>query len=60
MVYLYSMEFGEPPFYAELNKAIRNMDSTKLQMFGPFARALYEITWNAEAGRNDSDKIKTG
>ena len=38
---VYSMEFGNPPFYSALNKACRDMDKTQLDHLGPFAKALF-------------------
>jgi len=38
IMYFYSME---PPFYAELNRAIKSCDSSKLNTMGPFARAMH-------------------
>lgn len=60
IVYLYSMEFGDPPFYAELNTAVRKMDMTKLEMFGPFLQSLFDITYCAENNRDPDDQIQTG
>jgi len=37
---LYSME---PPFYAALNKAMRDLDMDKLKTLGPFAMAIYWV-----------------
>ena len=39
ILYLYSME----PFHTELQKASRAMDTTKIEMLGPFAMALYLV-----------------
>jgi len=44
IMYFYSME---PPFYAELNRAIKSVDSSKLNTMGPFARAIHEILIHA-------------
>jgi len=41
ILYLYSMELGSPPIYAELNRVARDMDMTQLFNLGPIARALY-------------------
>lgn len=60
ILYLHSCEFGSPPLYAELNYACRTMDLELLEMLGPFARALHEITDEAEFNKRDGDKIKTG
>ena len=37
---LYSME---PPFYADLNKACRDLDHQKLKTLGPFAKAIFGV-----------------
>ena len=37
---LYSME---PSFYADLKDACKNVDQTKIETLGPFARALFGI-----------------
>ena len=37
---LYSME---PPVYADLNNACRNLDPEKLQTLGPFAMAIWRV-----------------
>lgn len=60
ILYLYSCEFGTPPLYAELNRVARDMDLDYLDTLGPYARALSEITLQAEQARNEDDKIKTG
>ena len=40
ILYLYSLEFGSPPLYAELNRVCRNMDLSELETLGPIAKAL--------------------
>ena len=35
IVYLYSMEIGSPPLYAEMNRVARDMDTTHLKTLGP-------------------------
>ena len=44
ILYLYSLEFGAPPLYSELNRVSRDMDLSYLQTLGPFARAISQIT----------------
>lgn len=46
---LYSME---PPFYADLNNACRNLDQVKLNTLGPFAKAIFNVLLFG----NDSDR----
>ena len=60
ILYLYSMELGSPPLYAELNRVARDMDTTQLEYLGPIQRAVFMITLYAEEGRTAEDKIKTG
>ena len=62
VLYLYSMEFGTPPLYSDLNKAARakNVDPNLLNNLGPFAQVLSQITEKAEEERSTDDKIKTG
>ena len=57
---LYSMEFGAPPLYAELNRACRDYDESKMPVLGPYAQCLTMITAAAEKRRVLTDKIKTG
>ena len=35
VIYLYSMELGTPPLYAELNRVAREMDMSQLTNLGP-------------------------
>lgn len=60
ILYLYSMEFGQPPLYAELNRVCRDMDMSELENLGPIAKALNMITISAEGRRESEDRIKTG
>ena len=60
ILYLYSMEFGEPNLYAELNRAARENDQSLLSTLGPFACALGQITFWAERYRMENDVIKRG
>ena len=60
LVFLYSMEFGAPPLYAELNRVARVMDVSQILNLGPYARALSVITLDAERGRKSGDKMTPG
>ena len=60
ILYIYSLELGQPPLYAESNRVARDMDFTSLKELGPFVRVLHEVTYGAEANRNPEDKITTG
>lgn len=51
IVWLYSIE---PPFYSFLNKAMRKLDTTHLNMLGPFAKAIHVIIVEAEKNRKDA------
>ena len=57
---VYSMELGNPPFYAEFNKTCRDMDTTRLKQFGPFAYALLLVCARAERKKKMEDMIPTG
>ena len=60
IVYLYSMEFGSPPLYTEINRVARKLDLSLLKQLGPFIKALHITTYNAERQKNSDDKIGTG
>ena len=60
IVYLYTMEFGDPPLYYELNRAARERDYSLLKSLGPFAQALSKISASSEKYRNEWDKIPNG
>ena len=60
ILYLYSMELGSPPLYAELNRVARDMDLTHLTNLGPILKAISLITGFAEENRDPEDKILTG
>lgn len=60
ILYLYSMELGSPPLYAELNREARDSDMTQLRNLGPFLTALYYICELTEFFRKGSDKIRNG
>ena len=57
IVYLYSMEFGNPPLYSDLNRAARQRDSSFLGNLGGYARALSKISELSENFREEFDKI---
>jgi len=58
LLYIYSIE---PPFYAELNKAARTKDTSKLETLGPYARAIHVVLINGEISeRKRADKLKQG
>ena len=45
MMYLYSMEIGNPKLYAEANRVARDQDKTFLKELGPFLHALGRVTF---------------
>ena len=56
-LYLYSLEFGDPPLYSELNRICRDQDLHYINTLGPFALAMVTIILNAENKREPTDKI---
>ena len=58
-MYLYSMEFGSPPLYAEANRAARDKDESLLKQLGPFARVLHKVCAGAEDNKQ-GNKIPIG
>ncbi len=59
-MYLYSIEFGMPPLYAELNRVCRDMDLSQVRTLGPFALVFKYIGIFAQYYRKIDDKIKVG
>ena len=53
ILYIYSMEWGSPPFYAEVNRIAREMDLKQLKRIGPFIRALSVIAVKGERGKDN-------
>ena len=60
ILYLHSMELGQPPLYYEINRVCRYMDKTELVSLGPYIKALGVVTAISEPNRDKSDVIKTG
>lgn len=60
VLYLYSMELGTPPLYAEANRVSRDMDLGYVKELGPYLKCLYQITLNSEKYKRREDKITTG
>ena len=60
ILYLYSMELGQPPLYFEINQVCRSMDVSQLQNLGPYIKALGIVTQLSEQNREHKDKITTG
>lgn len=57
VLFIYSMEFGSPPLYHEINKVCRTMDRRYLHSLGPYIKALGLVTALSEKNRKDDDKI---
>ena len=57
VLYLYSMELGYPPLYAEINRLSRDLDFTYLKELGPYAMALYFVTMWGNVGREKNENI---
>ena len=57
ILYLYSMELGNPPLYAEANRIARDNDLSLIKELGPFLRGLSVITAEAELNKSKFDKI---
>lgn len=57
ILYIYTMEFGQPPLYYEINRICRTLDTTKLITLGPYVRALGYVTAFSEKNRDTDDKI---
>lgn len=61
ILYLYSMELGYPPLYAEVNRVSRELDFTYLKELGPYAMALYFVTmWGNFEREGNESIVKTG
>ena len=52
IVYLYSMEIGSPPLYAEANRVARDNDLNFVKELGPFLQALGKITSQLEVKKS--------
>ena len=57
---LFSMEFGVPPLYAEVNRVCRVKDMKHIQTIGPFIQALKYTLIHAERNKEKKDIIRTG
>ena len=55
ILYLYSLELGSPPLYAEANRVARDMDLTYLKELGPYVRALGIITFWSEENKKEKE-----
>ena len=60
LLYLYSMEMGNPALYLELNRVSRDKDQTFLKQLGPFAKALFVVCTFAEEKKENEDRILSG
>ena len=57
VLYLYSMELGNPQLYAEANRVVRDMDLSLLKELGPFIKALEAATMFGEKYKHRNDVI---
>lgn len=48
LLQFFSMEFGSPPLYAEVNRICRTLDKNFLHTLGAYIRALSVLTREAE------------
>ena len=55
ILYLYSLELGSPPLYAEANRVARDMDLTYLKELGPYVKALGAITFFSEIYKKEKE-----
>lgn len=60
ILYMFSMELGDPPLYAEINRVSRTLDKSQLEYLGPIAQALDCITDSAEQYKEGNDEELTG
>ena len=60
VLYLYTLEYGEPSLAQDLSRVARTKDDTMIRSLGPYAQALRKITSEAEAHRDADDKIESG
>lgn len=60
ILYLYSMELGNPPLYIEANRVARDQDYSHLKELGPFLKALCHIIFWSEQFKRPSDKVTPG
>ena len=57
VIYLFSMEFGSPPLYAEVNRVARQMDLTYLNELGPYIRVLSQVSDSGEEKKRHEDRM---
>ena len=55
ILYIYSMESF---IYADMNRACRDKDKSKIKFYGAFAAALSYIIYNANKNRKDREVVK--
>jgi hypothetical protein len=60
ILYLYSLELGNPTLYSDLNGMVRKYDANLNKHLGSIAQCLVEITYDSEENRHDDDKIPSG
>ena len=60
ILYLYSMDLGVPPLYAEANRIAIDMNFDYLDSLGPFLQTLSFIPILSEKSRQPSEMIQMG
>lgn len=60
LLYLYTMEFGVPPLYSVMNKAMREKDESYIDTLGPFMYVLSLMTAYGNYFKSNSNKIISG
>lgn len=60
IIYLYSIDFGTQPIYAEVNRAIKDMEVAYVMELGPYLKALSAICDKAELNKSQTERIPIG
>ena len=60
LLYIYSIQLGEPPLFAVLNKEIREHSQELLPYLGAYQRALQEVTEFAEGFKVPEHRLPNG
>ena len=53
LIYIYSMQFGNPALFTIQNLAMRTGDIAYLESLGPYSVAMWAVTSSSEEGRDD-------
>ena len=60
ILYLYTMEFGDPPLYSDINRIIRTKDANELETLGPIVKCISQVVLAGDASKKKEDQVKTG